>query len=380
MTQTRFESVTGRFVVMAVSTLAGIAAFGWVLATYQPSTLDLLRESQEDFDLAREVSEYRSRAQTAAYDLDFKTAVQDQQSVVDLEPYKPENWLRLADYHEGAGSETKARNARSKAASVQHALAKDIGSDASAWRRAALLLHAYGKQRDAKRAYEKAAEVYLDNAKRTDSSLDWSSAADILTDLGRINEAREAYLGAGAAAERELKLMYAPRSRADAAFWRAAGEYYIKAGDLTRATAVLLDAVSALRMAADGPRGASVPNRNDQWDLLIWSGYHLGWVYHRLGEHDKAQEAWERSLRTLERRVNMPERRGGPEWYNRACLRSLTGDREGAIEALEQAVRSKPVSRQHALADEDLRSLHDDERFHALVSLLDDAPTQRPWR
>ena len=384
MQQTRLESVTSRIVIMAVATLAGIAAFGWVLATYQPSTLDLLRQSEQDIDLAREVNEFRRRAQGASYELDFDDAIHNQHRVVNLEPFQPRNWLDLASYYDKDDQAKKARDARAKAADVQLALARDRASDAGSWRDAAILLRVIGREREARRTYRKAANAYIAAARHNGSSTAWAQAARILTDLGDVNAARQAWLGAGDAAAVELKSAFGlPNNRGDAAFWRYAGEYYIRAGELDRARDVFDDAITVLRMASDRPTGAGIPNqfnRRNGWDVLIWSGYHLGWIHRRLGQEDLAQEAWTSSLRSLEQMVDMPTRRGNQEWYNRACLRALTGDKDGAIDALERAAPSKPVSRQHAMADEDLLSLHDDERFHALVSMLDEDPLDPDWR
>jgi len=379
--QTSLETVTSRFVIMAVSTLAGIAAFGWVLATYEPSVLDQRRRDAEDVELMQEVNEYRRGAQSAAYELDYSGAIDLQRRVVDLQPYNPENWLALADFQEEAGRSKRARASRVQAAEIQLKLARQQGGSGTAWREAANLLLAVDRRSEARTAYRQAAEAFLSEARREASrSRAWAQGAEILADLGEMNEARRAWAGAAEAAERELDAMFAPRSRADASFWRYAGEYHLRAGNIDEARKVFRDAISALRGAANRPLGAHVPDRSSGWDLLIWSGYHLGWVHERLGERDEAQAAWRQSLRYLESMVSMSEHRGGQEWYNRACLRALTGDEEGAIAALERAVRSKPVSRQHLLADEDLRSLHDDERFHALASLLDDDPLARSWR
>lgn len=378
--QTRLETVTSRFVIMAVSTLAGMAAFGWVLATYQPSALQLAQENEENYDLAREVGEFRRRAQSAAYEFEFVEAIRHQKNVVRLEPFEPDNWLELASYYDEDDQSRKARDARFKAADVQHSLAKAKQSDGESWRRAALLLKTVGRAKDATNAYRRAGASFITEAERKESSYHWAQAATILSDLGDIDEARRAWRQAGEAAEIELKAMFAPRSREDAAFWHAAGEYFMKAGEPDRARAIFRQAIPTLQMAADRPLGANVPNRNSQWDLLIWSGYHLGWVHHHLGQEAEAQSAWARALHYLEAMANMPGRNMRTEWYNRACLRALTGDHEGAIDALERAVYTRPVSRQHALADEDLRSLHTDERFHALVSLLNDDPAKHPWR
>ena len=245
---------------------------------------------------------------------------------------------------------------------------------------AAILLRLVDRTRDATNAYQRAATRFVDGAKETGSSIAWAQGASILHDLGRVDEARRAWLHAGEAAEIELESVFAPRTRHDAAAWRLAGEYFMKAGEPDRARRVFREAITPLQMASDRPLGATVPNRSDQWSLLIWSGYNLGWVHRHLGQEAEAQVAWAWALRRIEAMANMPERRGGQEWYNRACLRALTGDDDGAIDALERAVRVTPVSRQHALADDDLRSLHDDERFHALVSLLEDDPAAHPWR
>jgi tetratricopeptide (TPR) repeat protein len=376
-----FDTVTSRAVIMSVSTLAGIAAFGWMVATYQPSVLQLQREAEADQDLLRDVSRYRRLAQSEAYDLNFDKAIDHQTRIVELQPYEPDNWTDLAGFREQAGQPAKALDARRRAAEIQLQLARDNDRDADEWVEAAYLLRAAGRLEEAETTYRRAADAYLAEARHHDNGTrGWSRAATILSDLGEANRARDAWLGAAEAAERELKSMYAPRSRTDAAFWRSAGDYYLLAGEPDRAKRIYRDAVAALGMVANRPTGANVPRNESEWDLLIWSAYQLGWVRKRLGEEVKAQEAWQRSLWLIEAMVNMPERRAGREWYNRACLRALTGDHEGAFEALERAVRLKQVSRRHMLADEDLRSLVDDDRFQALAAMLDDDPRERPWR
>ncbi len=54
--------------------------------------------------------------------------------------------------------------------------------------------------------------------------------------------------------------------------------------------------------------------------------------------------------------------------YNTACLESVLGRPEPALEALEAALEAWPGYREEAAGDTDLSPLHDDARFQALVA------------
>jgi dienelactone hydrolase len=66
-----------------------------------------------------------------------------------------------------------------------------------------------------------------------------------------------------------------------------------------------------------------------------------------------------------------PERAGF--WYNLACARARSGGRSSALDALEEAVARGLDDRELIASDEDLASLHDEERFEGLLKRLDGA-------
>jgi predicted esterase len=55
-------------------------------------------------------------------------------------------------------------------------------------------------------------------------------------------------------------------------------------------------------------------------------------------------------------------------WYDLACARARSGDRGGALDALEEAVARGYADREHMAADEDLESLRGEPRFQALLA------------
>jgi tetratricopeptide (TPR) repeat protein len=59
--------------------------------------------------------------------------------------------------------------------------------------------------------------------------------------------------------------------------------------------------------------------------------------------------------------------------YNLACSKTLLGDREGALDSLEQAVRLGYDDAAFLLQDKDLISLRTEPRFQALVARLANA-------
>jgi Flp pilus assembly protein TadD len=56
--------------------------------------------------------------------------------------------------------------------------------------------------------------------------------------------------------------------------------------------------------------------------------------------------------------------------YNFACSLALVGEREGALDQLEEAARRGYDDAEHLAADPDLASLRDEPRFQALLESL----------
>jgi predicted esterase len=55
-------------------------------------------------------------------------------------------------------------------------------------------------------------------------------------------------------------------------------------------------------------------------------------------------------------------------WYDLACARARSGDRGGALDALEEAVARGFTDRDHMAADDDLETLRGEARFRALLA------------
>ncbi|MGC8947080.1 MAG: TPR end-of-group domain-containing protein, partial [Anaerolineae bacterium] len=120
-----------------------------------------------------------------------------------------------------------------------------------------------------------------------------------------------------------------------------------------------------------------------------WNG--LGIVYALRGEWERALEAFRRAaelapergmyhasivgaLRALGREAEAQEEivRARPlmekeSEYNRACFAAICGETEEALRLLETALQKRQTSPAWARQDPDLRSLHGDPRFEALV-------------
>ncbi len=54
--------------------------------------------------------------------------------------------------------------------------------------------------------------------------------------------------------------------------------------------------------------------------------------------------------------------------YNIACMKSILGSRDEALEALNESVAAWPKYKENAVDDDDLASIKEDPRFQALVA------------
>jgi tetratricopeptide (TPR) repeat protein len=55
------------------------------------------------------------------------------------------------------------------------------------------------------------------------------------------------------------------------------------------------------------------------------------------------------------------------EWYNLACLKSVSGDTDAAIENLKRAAQQPHFNLEWARRDPDLEWIRDDQRFKEIV-------------
>lgn len=91
--------------------------------------------------------------------------------------------------------------------------------------------------------------------------------------------------------------------------------------------------------------------------------FELGYHHQQLDRYDQAEAAY----RVV---ISRPEALRAKRWayYNLACIRSLTGRNEEAIQELENAVSVGFSDLSWAARDGDLKPLRDDPRFQAIVS------------
>lgn len=54
-------------------------------------------------------------------------------------------------------------------------------------------------------------------------------------------------------------------------------------------------------------------------------------------------------------------------YYNLACVESMLGNKEAALDALEKTVKGKHIGYEHALNDSDLDSLRQEPRFQQIM-------------
>lgn len=67
----------------------------------------------------------------------------------------------------------------------------------------------------------------------------------------------------------------------------------------------------------------------------------------------------------------------GGVWYNLACLRSLRGDTDGAVDAFKQALGYGWNDYAYTMNDPDLKTAREDPRFMALAEASGKAPLRR---
>ena len=91
--------------------------------------------------------------------------------------------------------------------------------------------------------------------------------------------------------------------------------------------------------------------------------HYLGWAYLRLGEHDRAEEAFLQQEKFGYSPVTAR--------YNLACIAALKGDRDKAFNWLDEALEAGLDDEDHVRNDEDLAGLRDDSRFEAFLEKLD---------
>ncbi len=92
------------------------------------------------------------------------------------------------------------------------------------------------------------------------------------------------------------------------------------------------------------------------------SYFDLGYHHQQLDRYDEA----ERAYRMITDQPGPGLSKSGA-WYNLACIRSIQGRRDEALDALKQAVENGFGDAVWARRDGDLKPLHDDPRFYAIL-------------
>lgn len=138
---------------------------------------------------------------------------------------------------------------------------------------------------------------------------------------------------------------------------------------LERRARELADEVASIeaKLETAGVLGA---RGNDMALLLDWRLGEAMDAYFELGYHHQQLDRYaqaERAYRTITER---PEQLTAKRWayYNLACIRSIQGDKDGAIEALAEAVDAGFSDLAWAAKDGDLAPLREDPRFARLIA------------
>lgn len=100
---------------------------------------------------------------------------------------------------------------------------------------------------------------------------------------------------------------------------------------------------------------------------LSWN--RAGWSFELLDASDRAQDCWGRWLAIQQKNIQSGATDSG-SFYNLACGFALTGDPDGALDALDRAVAAGYSNVTHLENDRDLTSLRDEDRFQDLLESL----------
>ncbi len=93
---------------------------------------------------------------------------------------------------------------------------------------------------------------------------------------------------------------------------------------------------------------------------------------HEQGRADDARAAWVRAEALYRDRAERgaESRMPGANWYNTARCRARLGDADGALEALQQAVKAGWGDPDRTKADPNFESLGEDPRFQELIASM----------
>lgn len=121
-------------------------------------------------------------------------------------------------------------------------------------------------------------------------------------------------------------------------------------GEALRALDRFQDAIAPLKAAGE----------LDPGNIHVWLA--LGWCYKRTGHLDLAIDALDRALETSDG--------NGIIFYNLACYWSLAGNKERALEYLNQAFSINPDYRDMVDREADFNPLRSDPDFQAMTSII----------
>jgi tetratricopeptide (TPR) repeat protein len=108
------------------------------------------------------------------------------------------------------------------------------------------------------------------------------------------------------------------------------------------------------------------------------TGNNLGWAYVKQGRYAEAEQLFQEMLEIKRRKWGPKDPFVTTSLYNLACVSARRGHRDEAVARLREALDQGFAHPEAIAEDEDLRSLHGDPRFEAIVAGVRAAGTLKP--
>jgi tetratricopeptide (TPR) repeat protein len=137
------------------------------------------------------------------------------------------------------------------------------------------------------------------------------------------------------------------------------------------------DNIQHLRLLSEEDLGAKdilyPPEDRPLWNSILGSTCvhtitHVGQIYNEKGNFRKSVEIMERIFEDLQSLDSTPHWRG-TNIYNLACLHTLSGNHEKALELLRESISLRPDLVEWSQNDTDLDKLRENQSFIALINV-----------
>ena len=118
------------------------------------------------------------------------------------------------------------------------------------------------------------------------------------------------------------------------------------------------------------------------WERVVEVNPHNGNYWRKLADTHYRAKNYRKAIPAYEKALELGEGLRANSAYNIACCHALAGEREKALDWLERALDMRYRNLGHMQTDDDLKSLHADERFKTLAAIVDPGKMTRDegWR